>query len=209
MKKNTAIFLDRDGTINVEKNYLYKITEFEFLPGVIEALKLFQSHGFLLIIITNQSGIARGYYTEEQYHVLNNWMLEELKKNDVNIDAVYYCPHHSEAKIEKYCKNCSGRKPKLGMYERAVEDFNIDLSHSYVIGDKIRDCAICKTTECHGYLIAKNENSSVIEGVKMGNYERVEYAEDILDATHHILVNTENAETGNVKKTGNIVVRCI
>ena len=182
-----AIFLDRDGTINIEKDYLYKITDFEFLPGVIEALKLLQENNFLLIIITNQSGIARGYYTEEQYRNLNNWMLGELKVHGINITAVYYCPHHPEAKVEQYRKNCNCRKPKLGMYEKAVKDFNIDLSYSFAIGDKIRDCAICKTTECRGYLISSGEKSSVIEEVKEGKYERVKYAKDLLSAVHSLL----------------------
>ena len=185
--KTKAIFLDRDGTINVEKDYLFKIPDFEFLPGVIDALRQLQTAGFLLIIITNQSGIARGYYTEEQYKELNDWMLEELRSHGVNITAVYYCPHHPEAKVEKYRKNCSCRKPKLGMYEQAVKDFNIDLGSSYAIGDKIRDCAICKTTECRGFLIASNEKSSEIEDVKNGKYERVEYAEDLLSAVKKLL----------------------
>lgn len=86
--KTKAIFLDPDGTINVEKDYLYKISDFEFLPDVIEALRMLQAAGYILIIITNQSGIARGYYTEDDYKKLNNWMLEELKKQGVNITAV-------------------------------------------------------------------------------------------------------------------------
>lgn len=184
---NKAIFLDRDGTINVEKDYLFRISDFEFLPGVIEALKLLQANGFLLIIITNQSGIARGYYTEEDYRILNDWMLSTLRSEGVEVSAVYYCPHHPEAKIEKYRKNCSCRKPKLGLYEQAVKDFNIDLSQSSAIGDKIRDCAICKTTECRGFLIADNEKTSVIEDVKRGKYERVEYAQDLLSAVTTIL----------------------
>lgn len=191
MKTNTtkAIFLDRDGTINVEKEYLFRISDFEFMPGVIEALKLLQANGFLLIIVTNQSGIARGYYTEEQYQILNNWMLEELKKQGVNITAVYYCPHHPQAIIEQYRKTCYCRKPKLGMFEQAIKAFNIDLSQSYSIGDKIRDCAICETTECRGYLIGENEEKSVIEDVKSGQYERVEYAESLFVAVSKVFRN--------------------
>ncbi len=186
--KTKAVFLDRDGTINVEKDYLYKISDFEFLPGVIDALKLLQSAGYLLIIITNQSGIARGYYKEEDYENLNEWMLNELKAEGVNIDAVYYCPHHPEAMVEKYRVSCTCRKPGIGLFEQAVKDFNIDLSKSYAIGDKIRDCAICKTTDCKGFLIANNEKQSVIEDVKSGKYERVEYAVSLLEATKKILI---------------------
>lgn len=185
--KQKAVFLDRDGTINIEKDYLYRITDFEFLPGVIDALKLLQSAGYLLIIITNQSGIARGYYKEEDYEKLNEWMLGELKSKGVTIDAVYYCPHHPEAKIEKYRTNCNCRKPGLGLFEQAIKDFNIDLSKSYAIGDKIRDCAICNSTECKGILIANNEKQSVIEDVKSGKYERVEYADSLPLAVNTIM----------------------
>ncbi len=186
-KKNKAIFLDRDGTINVEKNYLYKISDFEFLPGAIDALKLLQSAGYLLIIVTNQSGIARGYYKEEDYEKLNEWMLEELKANEISIDAVYYCPHHPEAKIKKYKANCTCRKPGIGLFEQAVKDFDIDLSKSYSIGDKMRDCVICKITECQGFLIANNEKMNVIEDVKSGKYERVRYADSLFSAAKKLL----------------------
>ncbi|MCR5587732.1 MAG: HAD family hydrolase, partial [Lachnospiraceae bacterium] len=127
---NKAVFLDRDGTINVEKNYLYKIEDFVFLPGVIEGLKLLQDAGFLLIIITNQSGIARGYYTEEDFKILNNWMLNKLAENGINITKVYYCPHLPDAKIEEYRRDCDCRKPKLGLFYRAIKEYNIDIGKS-------------------------------------------------------------------------------
>ncbi len=158
---NKAIFLDRDGTINLEKNYLYKIEDFEFLPGVIDALKLLQEAGYLLIIITNQSGIGRGYYTENDFHKLNRWMVATLKEQGVTITDVYYCPHLPDAKIQKYRKDCKCRKPKLGMFMRAIADHDIDLSQSYAIGDKIRDCAICETTDCKGFLIDGDDNKSL------------------------------------------------
>lgn len=187
MNKSKAIFLDRDGTINVEKDYLFRIDDFEFLPGVIEALKLLQDAGYLLIIITNQSGIARGYYTEDDYHILNDWLLETLRSQGVRISGVYYCPHHPEALVPAYRKNCTCRKPRLGLYEKAIADFNIDLASSFTIGDKIRDCAICNSTDCRGYLIHHNEKTEVIEAVKNGEYERVEYADDLLAAAQRIL----------------------
>ena len=103
---NKAVFLDRDGTINVEKNYLHKIEDFEFLSGVIEGLSLLNNSGYKLIIITNQSGIGRGYYTENDFITLNNWMLDVLKSNGIIISKVYYCPHLPDAKIEKYRMDC-------------------------------------------------------------------------------------------------------
>lgn len=184
---NKAIFLDRDGTINVEKNYLYKIEDFEFLPGVVDALKQLQQAGYMLIIITNQSGIARGYYTEKDFLKLNDWMVTQLKIQDVIIAQVYFCPHLPDAEVEEYRKDCNCRKPKLGMYQQAVTDYNIQLSKSYVIGDKIRDCAICEKTACKGFLVEESEKPEIIEKVKNGGYERVSYAKSLADAAKMIL----------------------
>lgn len=186
---NKAVFLDRDGTINVEKNYLYKIEDFEFLPGVIDALKQLQQSGFMLIIITNQSGIGRGYYTEEDFHKLNNWMVSTLKEHGVTITDVYYCPHLPNAEVAEYRKDCECRKPKLGMYEQAVKDHNISLSESYAIGDKIRDCAICESTECNGFLIADSEKETVIQSVKHGNFKRILYAYNLKECAELITKN--------------------
>ena len=185
--KNKVVFLDRDGTINVEKNYLYKIEDFEFLPGVKIALKILQEAGYLLVIVTNQSGIGRGYYTEDDFSKLNHWMEDELKKDGIIINKVYYCPHFPEAKIEKYRKDCDCRKPALGMYIRAEEELKIDLSGSYAVGDKIRDCAICDLTKCKGYLLANNERNEIIQDVKDGKLRNVEYASNLLEFAKKIV----------------------
>lgn len=190
---NKAVFLDRDGTLNVEKHYLYKIEDFEFLPGVIEGLKLLQEAGYLLIVITNQSGIGRGYYSEEDFNILNHWMLETLEENGVTVNAVYYCPHLPDAQVAKYRKECECRKPKLGMFLQAIEDFEIDLNKSYAIGDKIRDCAICKESSCCGFLIYDNEKPDVIESVKKGEYQRIKYRTNFLNCCKEI-VGTEVIE---------------
>lgn len=127
-----AIFLDRDGVINVDKAYVSKIEDFEFCEGVFEALIHFQTLGYLLIIVTNQSGIGRGYYSEEDFQKLTAWMQKELLHVKIKIDAIYHCPH---API----LNCSCRKPKSGMLLQAIEDFNIDVKSSWMIGDKQTD----------------------------------------------------------------------
>lgn len=185
MKK--AIFLDRDGTINVEKNYLYKIEDFEFLPGAIDALKMFQDNGFLLIIITNQSGIARGYYKETDFNILNSWMLRTLSEKGILIDKVYYCPHHPNAIIPQYKIECNCRKPKLGLFETAIDEFHLDLKKCFAIGDKIRDCSICKSTFCRGFLISDNEDPEVITAVKTGKIQNVKYALDLYEAATEIV----------------------
>ncbi len=187
---NKAIFLDRDGTINVEKHYLYKIEDFEFLPGVVDALRDLQRAGYLLIIITNQSGIGRGYYTETDFQKLNDWMVSTLKEQGVSIADVYYCPHLPDAQVPEYRKECNCRKPKLGMYQQAILDYNIQIDQSYAIGDKIRDCAICESTPCKGYLIGENENPEVIANVKAGMMDRVCYANTLSEAADCI-INSE------------------
>lgn len=184
---NKAVFLDRDGTINVEKNYLYKIEDFEFLPGVIESLKKLQDAGYLLIIITNQSGIGRGYYTEKDFKRLNDWMVSNLKNQGVTINGVYYCPHLPDASIKKYRKECECRKPKLGMYFQAIKEHDLDPQLCYAIGDKIRDCAICESTECRGFLIGQNEKKVIIDSVLNGEVARVGYANDLAACTEMII----------------------
>ncbi len=183
---NKAVFLDRDGTINVEKHYLHKIGDFELLPGVIEGMRILQNAGYLLIIITNQSGIGRGYYTEDDFLKLNSWMVANLKNQGVHISHVYYCPHLPDAKVERYRKVCECRKPALGLYDQAVKNFDIDLSKSYAIGDKIRDCAICESSSCKGFLIGENERVDLIEAVKDGKYQNIKYAQDLLDCAVQI-----------------------
>ena len=136
MKK--AIFLDRDGTINVEKDYIYKSEDLVFEEGSIEALKTFKNLGYILIVVSNQSGIARGYFTEADLNIFNNNMNEILKKNGVEITEFYCCPHHPDG-IGKYKKVCECRKPNNKMIEDAIKKYNIDRAKSYMIGDKISD----------------------------------------------------------------------
>lgn len=134
-----VVFLDRDGVINVEKNYLYKIEDFEFVDGVIPALKSLQSIGFSFVIVTNQAGIGRGYYTEEQYHTLTRYYLDILEREGVEVLKVYFCPHHPLNGIGKYLMHCSCRKPNSGMLLEAQKEFSIDMSNSLMFGDKVSD----------------------------------------------------------------------
>ena len=134
-----VVFLDRDGVINIDNHYVYKWEDFEFTPFAINAMKDLKSSGFKLIIITNQSGIARGYYTEEDLFELNNKMKDYLKNYGVDILDIYYCPHLPNAKLLRYAINCECRKPKPGMIKKAALDYNIDLKSSFLIGDKMSD----------------------------------------------------------------------
>ena len=135
--KNKAVFLDRDGVINIDKNYVYKIEDFEFVDGIFEKLRDYQKRGYLLIVVTNQSGIGRGYYTEEDFQKLTSYMLSELEKEGIKIAKVYHCNHSPE-------EGCECRKPNPGMLLKAKEEFNIDMKNSIMIGDKESDMEACK-----------------------------------------------------------------
>ena len=172
-----AVFLDRDGTINKDKDYLYRIGEFEYIDGAVEGLKELSDLGYKLIIITNQSGIARGYYTEDDYDVLMNWMIDDLADRGVYITAHYYCPHLAGSGIEKYDVECDCRKPKTGLFHKAVNDYGIDLDRSYAIGDRLRDLAICEETNVRGILLGGRETD-----VKGGfQYIRCQDWDEIVD----------------------------
>ncbi|WP_044410929.1 D-glycero-beta-D-manno-heptose 1,7-bisphosphate 7-phosphatase [Thiomicrospira microaerophila] len=129
-----ALFLDRDGVVNVEKHYLYKIPDFEFIDGVFDCCRYFQQLGYKIIIVTNQGGIAQGFYTEEDYQTLTAWMLNQFQAQAIHIDGVYHCPHHP-----KFTGDCDCRKPKPGMLLQAQQDHHIDLTNSIMVGDKLSD----------------------------------------------------------------------
>ena len=136
---NSAIFFDRDGVLNEEVGYLHEIEKFKWIDGAIDAVKFCNEKNFLAIVVTNQSGIARGIYTEADTQKLHNFMQTELEKFGAHIDAFYYCPHHPEGKIDAYKKICDCRKPKPGLILRACSDFDIDVKKSVLIGDSARD----------------------------------------------------------------------
>ena len=139
MEARPAIFLDRDGVINQERDYVHKIDEFHFVDGVFDACREMSKAGYRLIIITNQAGIARGYYTEDEFHHLTKWMLDEFRRHGVEIDDVYYCPHHPVHGVGKYRRDCDCRKPAPGMILRAAKEHSLDLRRSVLVGDKVSD----------------------------------------------------------------------
>jgi len=132
-----AIFLDRDGVINIEKNYVSKIEDFQFIDGVFDTLKHLQNSGYKLFIITNQSGIGRGYYTKDDFDKLTSWMLSEFEKKQISISQVEHCPHNPD-------EMCLCRKPKSGMIDNILKNHNIDLEKSWLIGDKKSDILCAK-----------------------------------------------------------------
>lgn len=131
-----TIFLDRDGTLNEEVCYLHRLEDLHFLPTVAEALRLWNQKGFRVVVVTNQAGVARGYYGEEDVLRLHAWMNQCLAAEGAHIDQFYYCPHHPEHGVGKYRQKCHCRKPDTGMFQQAEADEAVDKAHSYMIGDK-------------------------------------------------------------------------
>ena len=136
---NPAIFLDRDGVINVDTGYVYLVDDFKFIDGVIDALLQLKQKGYLLVVVTNQSGIARGLFTEEQFMSLTEWMDWSLADRGVDLDGIYFCPHHPSEGSDQYRKSCTCRKPGPDMILDAVKHLDIDLARSYMVGDKPSD----------------------------------------------------------------------
>ncbi len=135
--KKPALFLDRDGIINIDYGYVSKVENFKFIDAIFELIKLFQNRGYYIFIVTNQSGIGRKYYSLEDFKVLTNYMLNEFEKGGIKIDKVEFCPHAPEL-------NCNCRKPKCGMVENILKEFNINLKNSWLIGDKQSDIDLSK-----------------------------------------------------------------
>lgn len=135
-----AAFLDRDGVINIDHAYVHDREHFEWVPGVLEGARMLTDAGFLLVVVTNQSGIGRGYYTEADFHALTDWMCGVFAEAGAPIAAVRFCPHHPEKALGLYRRECRCRKPQPGMILDAAKDLNIDLSRSILFGDKPEDC---------------------------------------------------------------------
>lgn len=139
--RRRAVFLDRDGVINVETGYVHRREEFVFQEGIFELCSAAEALGYLLVVVTNQAGIARGYYSESDFLELTEWMVAEFKRRGISIANVYHCPYHPIYGLGKYRSDSPDRKPKPGMLLRAHADHNLDLERSVLIGDKLSDIA--------------------------------------------------------------------
>lgn len=143
-----AIFLDRDGVITKELGYICPIDEVELFPYVMDCVRMIHEKSYLAIVITNQSGVARGIFTEEQLSRLNDSIVKST-----GIDAVYYCPHHIMGQVKRYRMDCICRKPKIGLLKMAIEDYNIDVSKSYFVGDRATDILCAKNAGVTSVLV--------------------------------------------------------
>ena len=133
VSKNKALFIDRDGVINIDKGYVYKISDFQLVDGIYDVLNYFKND-YLIFIITNQSGIARKYYTVKDLEILNEWIINLFKNKNILIKKIYYCPHHPDFDVD-----CECRKPKTGMIRKASKEYNLDLEKSILIGNSETD----------------------------------------------------------------------
>ncbi len=134
-----AVFLDRDGTISEEVGYLSNVDRFRILPGVTRAIARLNRAGVKVVVITNQSGVARGYFSEDLLEEVHQRLRVELARDGAHLDGIYYCPHHPDGTIERYRRDCDCRKPGIGLLERAALEHNLDLPSSFVVGDKYLD----------------------------------------------------------------------
>lgn len=180
--KRKAVFLDRDGTINREKEYLHRPDEFEFVPGAPEAIRMLKDAGFLVVVVTNQSGVGRGYYDEKDVATLHRHMDELLAGYGTSVDAYYFCPHHPVHGKGEYQADCDCRKPLPGMLLRAVADLGIELSLSWMVGDKPADVEAGIAAGCRTALVLTGYGEGERENVPL---DTLLFA-DLLQAAGHI-----------------------
>ncbi len=189
-KQNRAVFLDRDGVIIKDSNLLTETSEVAFIPDTLEALKKLKELGFLLIVVTNQTVVSRGLTTETGVHKVHLFINNQLEGL---IDKFYYCPHHPNATLEEFRKDCNCRKPKPGMLKDSANEFNINLTASWMIGDRVSDIVAGKAAGCKTIQVLSGEHkaSPIISNAMPEALPEPDYlAESLFSATKII---TENA----------------
>ena len=190
--KRPAVFLDRDGTINEQMGYINHVSRFVILPGVAEAIRLLNENNYLVIVISNQSGVARGYFPLELVEKVHNKMLSSLEKRGAIIDGVFFCPHYKKGELPEYSFDCDCRKPKTGLIDQARAKFDIDIEHSYVVGDYHKDIELAHNADLKGILLKTGYGLGEIEYILPKGHVRPEYiAEDLKEAVQFILKNQE------------------
>jgi D-glycero-D-manno-heptose 1,7-bisphosphate phosphatase len=179
MRKSKAVILDRDGTLIEDKNYSYKVEDFEILPGVIEGLKLLCNQ-FIFFIVTNQSGIGRGYYTIKDFYDYNNHLLKVLEQEQINIIKTYFCPHLKE-------ENCECRKPKTKYIDEIIKEFNVDIQKSWMIGDHPSDIQFGINAGCRTIFLTTGHGDKHREELKSLGIKPTFVCDNFLEASKQIL----------------------
>jgi D-glycero-D-manno-heptose 1,7-bisphosphate phosphatase len=185
---NRAVFLDRDGTINEEMGYINHIDRFALLPRTTEAIRLINASGFKAVVVTNQSGVARGMFPESLVAEVHRKMEDLLRAGRAHIDGIYYCPHHPDFGPPEYRKRCSCRKPATGLIERACNELNIDPTRSYMVGDRIMDVEFGHKIGAKGILVLTGYGKGELTYCN-GQWRREPdfIAEDLYDAVQWII----------------------
>ena len=192
---NIAVFIDRDGTATEEVGYLNNIDRLKLIKGTSNALRLLNKKGLKAVVITNQAGVARGYFPEELIHKANERLKKLLSKSGAYLDGIYYCPHHPEGKNERYRKNCNCRKPNPGMIEMASDELNIDISRSYVVGDKLSDVSLAHNVGAKGILVLTGYGKGELEYLSSEFKQKPDYvADDLNTAVKWILKDIKKHE---------------
>lgn len=169
----SAIFFDRDGVLNADLGYIYKIEDFSWIDGAIEAIALCKKLNYYVFVVTNQSGVARGYYSELDIHKLHQYMQTCLHKYGAYIDAFAYCPHHEQGIVEKYAKACQCRKPQAFMITNLMQLWSIDANSSLLIGDKERDILAAKAAGIRGELFTGGNLKLFVENLQDNSFVSV------------------------------------
>lgn len=169
MRQPRLVLLDRDGVLNMDKGYLYRKQDLEWVPGSREALKELAEAGIPVAVVTNQSGVARGYYGEKDVLLLHSWMVAQIRKAGGDIARFYYCPHHKEGKVAEYAVDCDCRKPKPGMVLRALEELFVAPEDAILIGDSPRDVEAAEAAGVTGYLFQGGDLREFLHGILDGS----------------------------------------
>ena len=178
MNKRPAVFLDRDGCVNVEDDHIRDLAQFRLYPDSLDSIKKLNDDGFEVVVITNQSGVARGYMTEDLVQQTHGTLLRWAEEAGVRIDGIYYCPHHPEGAVKKYAIRCQCRKPAPGMLLKAAEDLGIDLRQSYVVGDKISDIELGPAVGARAILVRTGFGAGQLEKIKSGSAQWPDHVAD-------------------------------
>jgi D-glycero-D-manno-heptose 1,7-bisphosphate phosphatase len=186
--KKPAVFIDRDGTINEQMGYVNHVSRFRILPKVPQAIRMLNRHGFLVFVVSNQSGVARGYYPLDLVSTLHQLLVSRIKEKKASIDGIFFCPHHPEGSVPEFSRDCDCRKPKTGLIEQACRSFEIDLRRSFVVGDMCTDIELARRAGITGILVKTGYGLGEIEyTLPQRTAKPAHIAEDLLDAVHWIL----------------------
>jgi len=191
--QRAAVFLDRDGTLNEEVGYLSRPEDLVLIPGAGEAVRRINQAGMAAVVVSNQSGVARGYFDEAALSLIHERLREELREYGAALDGIFYCPHHPEGEVEEYRIECACRKPWTGLLDQAVFELNIDLSASYMVGDHIKDIQMAARAGIRSVMVLTGHGQE--EWDKAGEADRVfatKVAPDLAAAVDWILADREH-----------------